>query len=422
MPGPLSSPHAKLEQDCANCHEAFDQTAQDRLCIGCHKPIASDLADRRGFHGKNPEVRGSECRLCHSEHNGRDSSIISINRTLFDHGFTDFVLAGAHRDLQCENCHGIGKSWSSAPSTCVSCHAKQDPHREALGKACNQCHNENQWRQVAAFDHGQTEFPLAGRHLQVPCLSCHVGEIYKNAGTYCVDCHEPQDVHGSRLGDDCKACHTEAGWRPARFDHEKITGFPLSGSHAGVECATCHGPSRVAKLPAGCADCHAAQDVHKGQLGTGCANCHGTLSWRSGVRFDHGLTNFPLVGQHVAAACEACHATPAFKTVATTCVDCHRSDDIHKGRFASACQNCHTAIGWVQVQFDHGRQTSFRLTGRHAKISCYACHSKTNVKTAELPTNCFACHRNDDKHKGAFGQSCDRCHDTGSFKTARIPK
>ena len=35
----------------------------------------------------------------------------------------------------------------------------------------------------------------------------------------------------------CSACHTQAGWKPATFDHARF--FPLTGPHK-ASCATCH--------------------------------------------------------------------------------------------------------------------------------------------------------------------------------------
>jgi hypothetical protein len=74
----------------------------------------------------------------------------------------------------------------------------------------------------------------------------------------------------------------------------------------------------------------------------------------------------------------------------------------------------------MRVQFDHGRQTKFPLTGKHATTGCYNCHMTKNVTDASLPTSCFSCHARDDVHRGKFGKDCGRCHGTASFSTAII--
>jgi hypothetical protein len=139
------------------------------------------------------------------------------------------------------------------------------------------------------------------------------------------------------------------------------------------------------------------------------------------VRFDHGLTNFPLIGLHTVAACESCHQSAAFKGAPIACADCHnKEEDVHEGRLTARCADCHTPNGWKRVSFDHGRQTNYPLTGAHAKTGCYDCHRERNVADAKLPTACYACHRKQDVHRGAFGQDCSRCHDTSTFSTAFI--
>jgi hypothetical protein len=171
-----------------------------------------------------------------------------------------------------------------------------------------------------------------------------------------------------------------------------------------------------------CADCHSKQDVHKGQLGKQCGTCHGAKAWRENVKFDHDLTNYPLTGMHAIVACEACHATPAFKTVQTTCFACHKKDDVHEGRLTSKCDTCHSPASWKRVTFNHDTDTKFKLTGAHANVGCHGCHTATNVTTNKIPTTCISCHKKDDVHRGAFGQDCARCHSTRTFKNATISK
>jgi hypothetical protein len=422
MPGELSQPHAKFEENCENCHKVLVKEAQSGLCIDCHKETKQDAALKRGFHGKDPIVNKSECFSCHVEHKGRDGQIVRLEPLLFNHENTEYPLTGGHKSAPCAGCHAEGKKFREAKHACIDCHAKEEPHKGQLGTACADCHSTAGWRKVAAFDHSKTKFPLKGKHSEQPCVSCHVGEVYKNLPMGCNDCHAIQDVHAGAFGTDCASCHNNETWKTAKFDHNKNTRFPLLGSHAKAICSDCHGQDVRAKISMACFDCHRAQDVHKTELGRDCGSCHKTITWAADISFDHDLTTYPLIGMHAVVACESCHESKAYKGAKTACVSCHAGDDVHAGRFTSGCESCHSPVGWQKVSFNHNRNTSFALTGAHSRVDCYECHTNKNVKTASLPTTCISCHKKQDVHRGAFGANCASCHTTTTFKTAFIRK
>jgi Doubled CXXCH motif (Paired_CXXCH_1) len=423
MPGELSSAHLKFEEDCANCHKTLEKEAQSELCVDCHKPIGKDLAEKRGFHGKDVLVEKSECFTCHVEHRGRDAKLIQLQPLLFDHRQTEFQLAGKHKSADCTGCHAIGKGFRIEARACYDCHKLDEPHRGQLGSDCSKCHSVEGWRvNVTAFDHSKTRFPLVGKHQQQPCISCHLGEIYKDLPMTCNDCHAVQDVHATRFGTSCNDCHSNDTWKLAKFDHGKQTRFALKGAHEKALCSDCHGNNISEKISMACIDCHRKQDVHQAKLGNDCASCHGTEKWSTDIKFDHDTTNYPLIGLHAVVACESCHETKAYKGTKTACISCHAKDDTHAGRFATNCESCHSPIGWQRIAFNHGRDTSFSLTGAHERIGCYACHIQKNVKSASLPTTCISCHRKQDVHRGAFGNDCAKCHTTQTFKSAFIRK
>ena len=54
------------------------------------------------------------------------------------------------------------------------------------------------------------------------------------------------------------------------------------------------------------------------------------------------------------------------------------------------CSVCHSTASWTKVTFDH-EGTGFPLRGRHATVSCSACHASSDFRGA-VPTNCAACH------------------------------
>ena len=420
MPGPVAAPHAKTEDNCDACHTPFSKDTQDGLCLACHKPVKADIDAKRGFHGLSPLRKGVSCNQCHDDHKGRDFDMVQLNKPLFDHRTTDFKLSGAHENVPCASCHAEKKRFAEAPLTCSGCHQKDEPHKGNLGTACESCHRETRWRDTIAFDHSRTQFALNGAHKTVACASCHLGEVYKGVGKDCNSCHAIQDVHQTRFGPNCSSCHTETAWKPAKFDHDTQSKFPLKGAHVTAACSSCHGETVLVKIDTSCFSCHAKQDVHKAQLGQQCGTCHTASAWKADVVFDHGLTRFPLSGMHAVVACEGCHASPAFQDAELSCASCHAKEDSHQGRFTARCESCHSANGWTRVSFDHGKQTRFALTGKHAKTACYACHTQKNVQDASLPETCFSCHAKEDVHRGAFGRNCAQCHDTSDFSTAFI--
>ena len=487
MPGRLSASHAKLENDCTNCHDRSNKISQSSLCLSCHKEVNEDIQRKTGFHGRLQNPSRLECQACHTEHKGQSADIVKFVIPQFDHNKTDFKLTNIHASVACSGCHQAGKKYREAPTSCVECHKKIEPHQGQLGNDCSSCHDTETWLN-GRFDHNKTNFPLINKHAAVTCSACHIGNQYKNTPKTCVSCHAPDDVHQRSRGNECARCHTTISWKTAKFDHAKETGFSLVGAHASAECVECHITGRVQddlpkdcngchmaqdshagrmgqkceschgvsswkpskfdherdakyKLPTAhekldchdchtaniesqklgttCIACHRAQDAHGGQLGTQCDQCHVASSWRKDVYFDHDLTNFPLVGLHVAVTCAQCHQTKRFKDASTDCISCHQKMDIHKGGLGKECADCHNTNGWNLWSFDHGKATHFELTGAHTKLNCSNCHTQP-ASEVKLSTDCGSCHVRDDVHFGQFGRECQRCHTTISFKQVRL--
>jgi hypothetical protein len=256
-------------------------------------------------------------------------------------------------------------------SACASCHL--DVHQAELGVACETCHSTTSFR-LLAYRHARYPEFFTGQHAPLACDKCHVSQAatrplrtaanvlpvkFKTASTACVSCHT--DVHLGQEGARCETCHSvnTAKFAASGFSHGK-TGFPLTGRHETVACASCH-KVEAGTFPAGvgkamrlkgtattCSGCHA--DVHLGQLGGDCQSCHATLSFKT-ADYRHrnrALSSF-FVGRHV-TACESCHKPttgpfPAGRGTAirfqidTRCVACHV--DIHRGALGANCAGCH---------------------------------------------------------------------------------
>jgi hypothetical protein len=419
MPGPVIRGHAKLEGDCANCHVKFDKAAQDRLCLDCHKPVARDVQDRRGYHGR---IRIDTCRSCHTDHKGRDASIAPVDEKGFDHARTDFALAGAHGKVACKSCHLAGVKFSGAPSDCNGCHRKDDKHRGALGTLCADCHAQTLWKDVR-FDHGTTRFPLTLKHASVACANCHANNAFKNTPQTCVGCHRKDDRHKGHMGEKCDTCHNAGEWRDvAAFNHDRDTRFSLKGTHRGAKCESCHVGASLRDKPAStCIGCHRADDKHNGTLGAQCADCHVERNWRE-AKFDHDTSTFALRGKHHDVACKDCHKDPkSFKGTPGECIACHRKDDKHETRYGDRCERCHTAVSWKakDIVFRHDRDTTYPLAAKHAAVRCESCHTG-NLYRDKLTADCIACHKKDDKHLGQVGATCRDCHSEAGWKVERF--
>lgn len=422
MPGKVIKAHRQFENDCSNCHVPFSKEGQQQRCVACHDhaDIAQDIAKKRGYHGHLKDV---SCKRCHTEHKGRDAKIVHLNIKEFDHNLTEFPLRGGHTGskIKCADCHAAGKKFRDAPHECIACHRKDDKHKGGLGTQCVKCHEESSWKKIR-FDHSKTGYELEGKHITATCVSCHIGQKYKNTPRECYACHKRDDDkkgHKGRFGRKCDTCHMPEAWDRITFDHARQTHYPLLGKHADIECRACHtGYLYKQKLPTQCNACHRKDDVHKGQEGEHCEQCHDERSWKR-AQFDHGLTRFPLLGKHRNVRCNECHKKQTYKDAPLQCAECHLKDDKHKRRLGIACAQCHNANSWKQWSFDHNKLTKFALEGKHERLDCLACHKKAGDKIPAVSSACVACHAAEDVHDGAFGRFCEQCHVARSFKELR---
>jgi hypothetical protein len=487
MPGELIAGHEDLKAECTNCHVRLRDTTQKELCLGCHdhKPVADDIANEQGFHGKDRKARTLDCKACHSDHKGRDAKVIWLDQDTFIHRFTDYDLIGKHKLVDCKSCHLENKKYREAEQDCYACHSEDDAHDGQLGKKCGDCHDPVGWGQ-SEFDHDKTDFKLRFGHQKVNCNACHIKGKYEDTPKACVSCHAIKDIHLNRFGDKCESCHSEKSWDQSKFDHDRDTEYPLEGKHRGPGCNDCHSPdyrapakkeqirscyschreddvhnelngeecdschvvrgwayaefdhaantdfalngahfdltceachalgAETKEIDMDCHSCHKKDDVHQRDQGTGCDQCHREVSWLQDVRFDHDLTQFPLIGQHAATGCEACHETSVFTEASSECAACHGADDVHKQALGDDCRQCHNSNDWLIWAFDHDK-TDFKLRNAHAELHCHTCHYRPVEEEIDISTRCVNCHRRDDIHDGQFGSNCDRCHNDEAF-------
>ena len=391
-----------VETQCADCHEPADKHRDaPGDCIGCHRDD--------NIHN---ESIGTECADCHNETDWLEIS--------FDHDSTDYPLIGNHLEVACTDCHE-DKSLQVTQTTCFGCHADDDFHEGRSGEQCENCHSPVSWTETT-FDHARdTEFRLKGQHALLTCDDCHSDDPFSDRlETECVGCHLEDDEHDGHHGTDCGSCHSNDEWAVTLFNHDDDTDFILRGSHPTVACIDCHvEPIFDASPGTTCASCHLEDEVHDGKQGDQCNNCHTEESWQEAPLFVHGLTRFPLLGEHDNLECDSCHETTIFAGTNSDCIDCHAEDDTHEGRFNDNCGSCHNPVAWDLWLFDHNVQTSFSLSGAHVNVACNDCHRGTLASMQRVGNTCSDCHRSDDVHDSEFGSDCGRCHSDTSFSDVR---
>ncbi len=358
-PFDLRGKHVGLE--CVKCHtqgQPWELPPQRRLkdngCITCHKDV------HKGKFGR-------DCSKCHQE-----SGFKKIKVDGFNHDKTKFPLLGKHAEVECNQCHKGGGSWVLTRfQRCNDCHAnfhKGEFSKTQRPEKCEACHTVEGFvpANFGVKEHQQqTGFPLKDAHLAIPCAACHTaslgakGEVVKRKFKFpsmdCIACHsDPHQgqVDKYKTAAGCLSCHSGASWSEVKFDHS-LTGYPLTGRHAGVECKACH----TASFP-----------------------------------FRTGSGNRLVI--------------PDFAKRKTQCSECHK--DKHQGQFREApakegqpvvkCDRCHTTTDWYAEKFDHDTQSRFKLEGAHERARCDACHP-TQVGSAgkfvrykPLKSECRACH------------------------------
>ena len=127
---PIGSHHNNV-----NCNECHSQPNYQPQCLSCH------LND---FNEEHDPGDRTDCWNCHSTSDW-DSNLN------FDHNNTYFPLTGAHKKVDCAQCHkGIKEAVLS--SECVACHMQDylksvNPNHKAMGIStdCVSCHNTNNW-------------------------------------------------------------------------------------------------------------------------------------------------------------------------------------------------------------------------------------------------------------------------------------
>jgi hypothetical protein len=247
----------------------------------------------------------------------------------------------------------------------------------------------------------------------------------------------------------------------SNFDHD-ATGFPLTGTHRSVPCASCHINERYKNTPTRCFGCHNA--INFPGLGSVfshpattnyCEGCHQTTTWRDYRFIDHTQALGP---------CASCHngkfaagKTPNHIVTSQPCDRCHLNTVTFKGAIVPPAvpsiaapspapssapsssapgSSAPAKPGLAGGRMDHSNiiancaacHNGARAAGKPARhvasnAPCESCHKSTvtfagaRLDHASITAACISCH-NGTVADGKPAQhmlttlSCDSCHRT----------
>jgi predicted CXXCH cytochrome family protein len=179
-PGPLSAKHANFtaEQGCAACHPAheaglsgwlkatFSHTDMNAQCSTCHKFDGFAHQPHNEIFDTNPRARETDCRQCHTEHQGANAKLTTITDAQchtchkvqferFDQGHPPFAANFPHAvrgGIKFNHAKHLleyfkqPENASRAQQTCTECHAASPRERNirtaGFETACGRCHEE----------------------------------------------------------------------------------------------------------------------------------------------------------------------------------------------------------------------------------------------------------------------------------------
>lgn len=170
----------------------------------------------------------------------------------------------------------------------------------------------------------------------------------------------------------------------------------------------------------------ASQESPHKEMEMDCQRCHTQKNWKE-IHFDHSTTPFPLDGQHQNVKCKNCHYLENFKQLNHQCVTCHT--DVHQSKLGNWCAQCHTPVSWTIIDIEKAHaNTTFPITGAHARLDCDACHyTEIEGKFSTPSSECYSCHgadfrsvTNPNHLDAAFSRRCELCHTMFAWRPAEF--
>ncbi len=316
------------------------------------------------------------CSKCHG-----DLSFLSrlAPRDVALHVTDSLLQDGAHRSLQCLDCHpGLDVGFphpASTPVACATCHAAPSVDWEASIHAADEAAGD---AATCLSCHGSPHNTYAAEDRRAPTHPL-------NVATTCGQCHGDPRIIGTYF-----STPEEAQARNAVRDyHQTVHGTALSaaGLTVSATCNDCHESHRV--LPAD----SATSSVNRRNVAQTCGACHlGILEvYESGSAHESAYRS----GAHTQQGLDA----PA-------CVDCHSAHQIVRVNetewllgMSTKCGTCHAELWQTYLRTYHGQVTNlgFGLTAK-----CSDCHTAHNMRPASDLASTI--------HPSNLVATCSQCH------------
>ena len=220
-------------------------------------------------------------------------------------------------------------------------------------------------------------------HARLPCLLCHRRESNsprpqlpgQSGHAPCTGCHAQQFSNSD--SPICTICHTDVKSGAVK-SFPRLKSFRMKFEHSlhvkmdGVNCATCHRPSRggvALSIPSGfnahttCYRCHTPRAQSQGRDISSCKTCHQLGSYRRTPEFAQAFRVGFSHAKHQKEGCNECHqiraAMPQRRQVTEpaplnhharpgtqSCMTCHDGKRAFGGDDFSVCKRCHTGNAW----------------------------------------------------------------------------
>lgn len=302
-------------------------------------------------------LSGSGCDRCHGELEFLRQHAPDLQGALRMRVTEGDILASAHRDNTCTDCHRGFTRWphpsASSTESCASCH--QDAEEAWQGSV-----------------HGRPD-ELGAE--PVDCVSCHSIHHVADAeavregpemlamNARCVDCHETSglpewDPHADSVG--CASCHSHHATLDVDDPNAQVA--PRS---QGETCGACHEDQQAA----------ASQDVHGRSLAE---------------RAPLSLATLELLAPDGPATCTSCHGSHGMRGA---------GDPDTPQEIQDRCSGCHQEYSERYYGTYHGKATAL---GSHIVATCSNCHSSHEILPASEPGSWV--------HADRLVQTCGECH------------
>ncbi len=331
-----------------------------------------------------------------------------------------------HEDQECKTCHQLDKEGEvkgkpNNHAVCFSCH-NAESELPPVPTSCGTCHKlgntsaawtqsvpprgsgwvpaqrlssaaygvPTRYREVTVSNHAVPQMKVredadfskfqhtSAYHKRLPCALCHRRESNATQPSIpggkdhlpCAGCHQKQFADSSNPI--CTNCHVNPPAKDLKA-FPRLTSFNMKfdhSRHAGVNCASCHRPSRggvALTIPVGfsahatCFQCHGPQAKSGDRDISSCGVCHELGRY---VRPNQTARAFKVGFSHEqhnrdeSLSCKACHRPRGNDISAPqplnhhapagsfSCVSCHNGKRAFGDNDFSVCTRCHKGSTW----------------------------------------------------------------------------